>query len=159
MKRSSFFLVFFILSTTVYAFNQSMELKGIRTVNVMVADLSGDLVNDGVETETLAATLAVALRKAGLTVLPQGHYDSTVPTISLQISDIKEPNGRFYATDVVLACLDNVYNNRTAGPFSAVIWSNDVLQLLGMIDVSRVVEGEKRLIDIFLADYAAANSQ
>ena len=150
MKRSGFFLVFFVLSTAVFAFNQSIELKGIKTVNVVVADLADDLVKDGVEKETLATTLELALRKAGLTVLTQGQYDGTVPTVSLWVSDIKEPNGRFYATDVVLACLDNVYNNRTAGPFSAIIWSKNVLQLLGVIDLSRVVEGEKKLIDIFL---------
>ena len=112
------FLGFFRRSLdTVFAFNQSMELKGIKTVNVVVADLSDDLVKDGVEKETLAATLELALKKAGLTVLAQGQYDGTVPTISFQVSDIKEPNGRFYATDIVLACLDNVYNNRTVGPF------------------------------------------
>jgi len=55
-----------------------------------------------------------------------------------------------------LACLDNVYNNRTAGPFSAIIWSKNVLQLLGVIDLSRVVEGEKKLIDMFLTDYAGS---
>jgi len=159
MKRSGFFFVFFILSTTVFAFNQSIELKGIRTVNVVVANLSDNLVKDGIERETLATTLELALRKAGLTVLTEGQYDGTVPTISLQVSDIKEPNGRFYATDVVLACLDNVYNNRMAGPFDAIIWSKDVLQLLGVIDLSRVVEGEKMVIDMFLNDYAQASSQ
>ena len=159
MTRFGFFLVFVVLSTTAFAFNQSIELKGVKTVNVVVADLSDNLVKDGVEKETLATTLELALRKAGLTVLTRGQYDGTVPTISLQVSDIKEPNGRFYATDVVLACLDNVYNNRTAGPFNAIIWSKDVLQLLGKIDLSRVVEGEKNLIDIFLTDYAQANSQ
>jgi hypothetical protein len=159
MKRSGFFFVFFVLSTTVFAFNQSIELKGIRTVNVVVANLSDNLVKDGIERETLATTLELALRKAGLTVLTEGQYDSTVPTISLQVSDIKEPNGRFYATDVVLACLDNVYNNRIAGPFDAIIWSKDVLQLLGVIDLSRVVEGEQMVIDMFLNDYAQAGSQ
>ena len=74
MKRSVFFLAFLVLSTNLFAFNQSMELKGIRTVNVMVAGLSDDLVNDGVEKETLAATLTIALRKAGLTVLSQGRH-------------------------------------------------------------------------------------
>ena len=159
MTRFGFFLVFFALSTTVFAFNQALELKGIKTVNVVVADLSEDLVKDGVEKETLAAILEVPLREAGLTILTQDQYDSTVPTISLQVSDIKEPNGRFYAADVVLSCLDNVYNNRTAGPFDAIIWSKDVLQLLGVIDLGRVVEAEKKLIDIFLNDYAQANSQ
>src|SRR5208283_5572457 len=157
MKRSGFFLVFFILSTTVFAFNQSIELKGIRTVNVVVANLSDDLVKDGIEKETLATTLELALSKAGLTVLTEGQYDGTVPTISLQVSDIKEPNGRFYATDVVLACLDNVYNNRTSGPFVAAIWSKDVLQLLGVIDLSRLVEAERKLIEMFLTDYIQAN--
>jgi hypothetical protein len=159
MKRSGLFFVFFVLTTTVFAFNQSMELKGIKTVNVVVADLSDDLVRDGVGKQTLAATLELALAKAGLIALPQGQYDGTVPTISLQVSDIKEPNGRFYAIDVVLSCLDNVYDNRTAGPISAAIWSKDVLQLLGVIDLSRVVKGEKTLIDMFLADYVEASSQ
>ena len=159
MIRSGFFLVFFVLSTTVFAFNQAMELKGIKKVNVVVADLSNELRKDGVEEGTLATTLELDLRKAGLIVFTQAQYDGTVPTISLRISDIKEPNGRFYATDVVMACLDDVYNNRTAGPFRAVIWSKDVLQLLGVIDVSRVVEAEKKLIDMFLADYQHANSQ
>jgi hypothetical protein len=158
MKRSGFFLAFIVLSTTLFAFNQSMELKGIKKVNVVVADLSDDLVTDGIEKESLATTLELPLRKAGLTVLTRDQYDGTVPTISLQVSDIKEPNGRFYAADIVLACFDNVYNNRTAGPFSAIIWSNDILQLLGVIDLSRVVEGEKKLIDMFLTDYARANS-
>jgi hypothetical protein len=159
MKRSGFFLVFIVLSTTVFAFNQSIELKGIKKVNVVVADLSDDLVKDGVERGSLATTLELALRKAGLIVLTQDQYDSTVPTISLRISDIKEPSGRFYTTDIVLACFDNVYSNRMAGPFSAMIWSKDILQLLGVIDLSRVVEGEKKLIDIFLTDYAQAISQ
>lgn len=152
-------MVFFGLSTAAFAFNQSAELKGIKTVNVVVADLSDDLVKDGVEKETLITTLEAALGKAGLIVLPQGQFGGTVPTISLQVSDIREPNGRFYATDIVLACLDNVYNNRTAGPLVAAVWSKDVLQLLGSIDLKRVVEGEKTLIDMFLADYAEAISQ
>ena len=160
MKRVGFFLVFFVLTTGVFAFNQSIELKGIKTVNVAVANLSDDLVKDGVDKEALATTLELALRKAGLSVLTQDQHDGTVSTISLQVSDIKEPNGRFYATDVSLACFDNVYNNRRiAGPFSTIIWSKDVLQLLGVIDLSRVIEGEKKLIDIFLTDYAQAISQ
>jgi hypothetical protein len=158
MKRSGFFLAFFAFLTTVFAFSQSMELTGIKTVNVAVADLSDDLVKNGVEKATLVTTLELALEKAGLTVLAQGQYDGTVPTISFQVSDIKEPNGRFYATDVVLTCLDNVYNNRTAGPFRAIIWSKDALQLLGVIDLSRVLQGEKKLIEMFLTDYAQANS-
>ena len=158
MKRTGF-LVCFVLSATVFAFTQSMELKGMTTVNVMVADLSDELVKDGVEKESLASTLELLLGKAGLTVLRQDRYDGAAPTLSLQVSDIKEPNGRFYAIDIVLACLDNVYNNRTAGPFSAIIWSKDLLQLLGAIDLSRVVEGEKKLIEMFLTDYAQANSQ
>jgi hypothetical protein len=158
MKRLGFFFVFFLFSMTVFAFNQSIELKGIKKVNVVVADLSDNLVKDGVEKESLATTLELALKKAGLTVLTQDQYDGTVPTVSVQVSDIKEPNGRFYAADVVLACLDNVYNNRTAGPFAAIIWSKDILQLLGVIDLSRVLEGEKKLIDMFLTDCAQANS-
>jgi hypothetical protein len=158
MKRSGFFLVFFILSTTVFAFNQPLELKGIKTVNVAVSDLSNDLVKDRVDKESLANTLELALRNAGLTVLTQGQFDGTVPTISLQVSDVKEPNGRFYATDISLACFDNVYNNITAGPFSAIIWSKDVLQLLGVVDLSRVLEGEKKLINMFLSDYTQGNS-
>jgi hypothetical protein len=152
-------LVFFILSTTVFALNQPTELKGINTVNVAVADLSDALVKDGVEKETLATTLELALRKAGLTTLPEGQCDGTLPTISLHVSGIKEPNGRFYATEVSLACFDNVYDNRTAGPFSAIIWSKDELQLLGVIDLSRVVEAEKKLVGMFLSDYAQGNSQ
>ncbi|HKM53517.1 MAG TPA: hypothetical protein VJY33_08900, partial [Isosphaeraceae bacterium] len=147
MMRSGLFLVFFLLTTTLFAFSQSIELKGIKTVNVAVAELSDDLVQDGVEKEVLTTTLELALRRAGLTVLTQPQYDGTVPTISLQVSAIKEPNGRFYATDVVLTCLDNVYDNRTAGPFSASIWSKDVLQLLGVIDLSRLVEAERKLIE------------
>ena len=159
MKRPGFSLVFFIVATTVFAFNQPLDLKGIRTVNVTVADLSDDLVKDGVEKEALAAILDKALREAGLVVLAQDQYRGTVPTVSLRVSDIKEPNGRFFATHIALDCLDNVYNSRTAGPFSAIIWSNDVLQLLGAIDLDRVVEAEKTLIDLFLADYAHANQQ
>jgi len=159
MKRFGFFLVFFDLSTTVFAFNQAIELKGIKTVNVVVADLSDDLVKDGIEKETLAATLDVPLREAGLTIHTQDQYDSIVPTIFLQVSDIKEPNGRFYAADIVLSCVDNVYNNRIAGPFDAMIWSKNVLQLLGVVNLGRVVEGEKKLIDMFLNEYAQANSQ
>ena len=155
--RSGLFLVFFLLTTTLFAFSQSIELKGIKTVNVAVAELSDDLVQDGVEKEVLTTTLELALRRAGLTVLTQPQYDGTVPTISLQVSAIKEPNGRFYATDVVLTCLDNVYDNRTAGPFSASIWSKDVLQLLGVIDLSRLVEAERKLIEMFLTDYIQAN--
>ena len=151
-------MVFFILSTTVFAFNQPSELKGIKTVNVAVSDLSNDLVKDRVDKESLANTLELALRNAGLTVLTQDQYDGTVPTISLRVSDVKEPNGRFYATDLSLACFDNVYNNRTAGPFSAIIWSKDVLQLLGVVDLSRVLEGEKKLISTFLSDYTQGNS-
>ena len=148
-----------MLTATVSAFNQSTELKGIKRINVVVASLSDDLVRDGVEKQALAATLELALAKAGLVVLPQDQYDGTVPTVSLQVSDIKEPNGRFYAIDVVLSCLENVYDNRTAGPFSAAIWSKDVLQLLGAIDLSRVMKGEKTLIDMFVADYGEASSR
>jgi hypothetical protein len=152
MKRIGFLLAFFILSTTVFALNQSAELKGIKTVNVKVAVLP-----DGVEEETLRTTLELALTTAGLTVLPQDQYSDTVPTIILRVSSIKEPGGRFYATDIALACLDNVSNQRMLSVFSAVIWSNDVLQLLGVIDSSRIIEGERKLIDLFLNDYLQAN--
>jgi hypothetical protein len=110
---------------------------------VVVSDLPDDLVKDGVEKKSLATTLELALRKAGLNVLMRDQYDGTVPTISLQFSDIKEPNGRLHATDIGLACLDNVCNNRTAGPFNAIIWLMDVLQPSGVIDLNRVVESEK----------------
>ena len=157
MKGLGFLFAFFFFSTAAFAIDQSVGLKGITTVNVMVADLSDDPVKDGVEKETLTATLELALRMAGLTVLTQGQYDDTVPTIILRVSAIKEPNRRFYATDIILACLDNLSNPRTTRMFSAEIWSNDLLQLLGIVNLSRVVEGEKKLINLFLDDYSKAN--
>jgi len=159
MRWSAVFLVFLFLAASAFGFNQSTDLKGIRTVNVVVGDLPDDLITNGVEKETLATTLELALKKAGLTVLARDQYDGTVPTLSLDVSEIKEPHGRFFATDIVLACLDNVYNNRIAGPFDAVIWSRDVLQLLGVVDSSRIVAGEQNLIDMFVSDYAPANPQ
>ena len=157
MKRLAFLLAFFLLSTAAFALNQSIELKGIKTVNVMVSVLPDDLVNDRVDKEALTTTLKLAAKTAGLTVLSQGQYDDTIPTISLRVSAIGEPNGRFYATGIVLECLDNVYNNRIAGPFTAIIWTRNLLQLLGKVDLSRVPEGEKKLIDLLLNDYVAAN--
>lgn len=157
MKGLAFLVFFFILSTTAFALNQSLELKGIKTVNITVADVSDDLVKDGVDSETVRTTLEAALRGAGLTVLPRDHYDDAHPTITVQVSSIKEPNGRFYAADIVLACLENVSDRRTAGMFSAIIWTRDLLQLLGKVDLGRVVEGEKKLIDLFLEDYLQAN--
>lgn len=157
MKWSCCFVAFFMLATTAFSLNQPGELKGIRTVNVMVADLSDDLVNDGVEKVALASTLELALRTAGLTVLTQGQYSDAVPTITLQVSVIKEPKGRFFATDIVLTCMENVSDTRTAGMFSAIIWTRDLLQLLGKIDLGRVVDGEKKLADLFLKDYLLAN--
>lgn len=157
MKWIASLLVFSFLSTTVFALDQSVALKGIQTVNVMVADLSDDLIKDGVEKETVRTTLELALRTAGLTILSQDQYTDTIPTITLRVLAIKEPNGRFYATDIALVCSDNVSNPRIPAIFSAVIWSNNVLQLLGKVDLSRVVEGEKKLIDLFLNDYLEAN--
>lgn len=110
-----------------------------------------------VDRGALVTTLEDALKDAGIAVLQQGQSSDTVPTISLHVSVIKEPNGRFFATDTVLACFDNVSNSRTAGQFSAIIWSKDVLQLLGMVDTRRVLEAEKTLIDLFLSDYRRAN--
>jgi hypothetical protein len=157
MKSLCFLSAFFLLSTTAFALNQFLELKSIKTVNVIVADLSDNLVRDGVTNDEVRATLELALRATGLTVLTQGQYDDTVPTITLRVSSIKEPNGRFYASDIVLACLDNVSNGRMLGPFTAVIWTRDLLQLLGKVDLSRIVDGEKQLIDLFLNDYLKAN--
>jgi len=159
MKGSAFFLSFLILSTTAFAFDQPLELKGIKTINAAVADLSDNLLKAGVEKEDLSKTLELALRDAGLTVFTEGQYSGTVPTISLRVSAIQQPDGRLYATDIELACFDNVYNNRTAGPFTAIIWSKDVLQLLGKVDLSRLVDAEKKLIDMFLTDYLQANSR
>ncbi len=157
MKGPGFLLAFLLLSTTAFAFNLPTDLRGIKKVNVMVADLPDDFVKAGVEKEALAATLQAALEAAGLTVRAQGQYEGTAPTVSLQVSAVSTPNGRFSATDIVLDCLDNVYNTRTAGPFVAVIWSRDVLQLLGAVDSGRVIDGEKKLIDMFLSDYSQAN--
>ena len=157
MKGPGFFLVFLALSTTAFAFNQPAELKGIKTVNVMIADLSDDLISDGVDKEALRTTLELALTTAGIAVLSRDQFDDTVPTIALRVSEIKEPNGRFYAATVALACLDNVSNSRILGPFSAAIWARDELLLLGKVDLSRVASGEKQLVDLFLNDYKAAN--
>lgn len=157
MKAFGFSLLFLILSTAAFALNQSAELKGIKTVRITVSDLSDDLVRDGVEKESIRTTLEVGLRAAGLNVLAQDHYDDAAPTITVRVSAIREPSGRFYATDIVLECVDNVSSSRIVGPFSAAIWSNDLLGLLGKLDLSKVVEGEKKLIDLFLNDYSEAN--
>jgi hypothetical protein len=153
------FLAFAVLSMPVFAFNQPTELQGIKTVNVMVADLPGELLSAGVSKDALEATLESALTAAGLSVLSQGQFVGTVPTISLRVSAIREPNGRFYATDIVLDCMDNVTSRRTAGAFDALIWSKDVLQLLGAIDIGRIADGEKKLVSMFLTDYAQANQK
>ena len=123
----------------------------------MVFDLSDDLLRDGVQMQSIRTTLEAGLTAAGLNVLAQDQYDDTAPTITVRVSAIREPNGRFYAIDIVLACVDNVSSSRIAGPFSAAIWSHDVLELLGKVDLSRVVEGEKKLVDLFLNDYLEAN--
>lgn len=157
MRGVGFLLAFLTLSTTSFALNQPEDIKGITTVNVTVADLSDDLVSDGVDKEAVRTILERALKTAGITVLPQDQYDDTVPTVSVQISAIKEPSGRFSAIDIILACLDNVTNNRIAGPFHAVIWTRNLFQLLGKVDLSRVMEGEQSLIDLFLNDYQEAN--
>ena len=148
-----------VVSTTAFALNQSGELKGIKTVHAVVFDLSDDLVRDGVQEERIRTTLEAGLTAAGLNVLAQDQYDDTAPTITVRVSAIREPSRRFYAIDIVLACVDNVSNSRIVGPFSAAIWSNDVLELLGKVDLSRVVEGEKKLVDLFLKDYLEANPQ
>jgi len=150
-------LALLVVSTSAFAFNLSTDLKGIATVNVMVADLPDELIKSGVEKAALGTTLEDALKGAGLAVLEQGHYADTVQTITLHVSVVREPNGRFFATDTVLACFDNVSNRRAAGEFSALVWSKDVLQLLGMVDTRRVLEAEKKLIDLFLSDYQRAN--
>ncbi len=159
MTKFLSFLAFAVLSMPVFAFNQPTELRGIKTVNVMVADLPGELLSAGVSKDALAATLESALTAAGLSVLPQGQFAGTAPTITLRVSAIREPNGRFYATDIVLDCMDNVTSRRTAGAFDALIWSKDVLQLLGAIDIGRIAGGEKKLISMFLTDYAQANQK
>jgi len=131
----------------------------MTTVNVMVADLPDFLAANGVDKDALATTLEDALRAAGLRVLSQEEYADTVPTVSLQVSAVKQPVGRLFAADIVLDCLDNVSSMRTAGVFSAIIWSRDVLQLVGAVDQARIMDGEKKLIDIFLGDYAQANQK
>jgi hypothetical protein len=157
MKWFGCLLVFFILSTTPFVIAQSVVLKDIKTVNVTVAPLSDDLINDGVTLDAVRNALDIGLRTVGLTVLSQGQYQDTVPTITLRVLAIKEPNGRFYATDIILACLDNVTNLRTKRMFTATIWSNDLLQLLGIVDLNRVLEGENKLLDMFIDDYLKAN--
>ena len=95
----------------------------------------------------------------GLTVLSQGEYADTVPTVSLEVRAIKPPDGRIYAADIVLDCLDNVSSRQTTGVFTAIIWSKNVLALLGAVDQGRIMDGEKKLIEMFLGDYAQANQK
>ncbi len=155
MKRIVSLLAFIFLCTGAFALNQLLELKGITTVNVVVADLPEDLVAAGVTIDGVRTALESALGTAGLTVLLPDLGRSTVPTINLRVSSVKE--GRFTAIDLVLSCLDNVSNGRVLGPFSAIIWTRDVLLFLGKVDEDRVVAGEKRLVDLFLSDYREAN--
>lgn len=157
MKKPLFLLVFLAFAAPAFAFNQPTELCGITTVNVTVADLPRDLTAKGVTKDALAASLEAALQKAGISVLPSDSRSDTVPTISLRMTAVGTPNGRFFATDIVLECLDNVSSRRTAGEFEAVIWSNDVLQLLGEIDLSRITQGEQTLVGLFLRDYRQSN--
>jgi len=157
MKKSIFFLVLLLPATVALAFNQPTELNRIKTVNVVVGDLPEELVANGAQKEILVTTLEDALKTAGLTVLGQGRFSDTVPTVSLRVSALRPPNGRFFALDVVLDLLDNVSSSRTAGMFGAIVWSKDVLQLLGTTDLGRIVEAEKKLVDEFLTDYAQAN--
>ena len=159
MKNTFLLAVFVVLSTAAFAFNQPTELRGITTVNVMVADLPDVLSANGVGKDALASALEEALRAAGLTVLSQGEYADTVPTVSLEVRAIKPPDGRIYAADIVLDCLDNVSSRRTAGVFTAIIWSKNVLALLGAVDQGRIMDGEKKLIEMFLGDYAQANQK
>ena len=157
MKSAGFLLAFLVLSATAFALNQPEDIKGIQTVNVTVADLSDDLVSDGVDKEAVRTALERALETAGITVLPPDQYNDTMPTVSVRISAIREPSGRFSAIDIVLACLDNVSSSRIAGPFHAIIWTRNLFQLLGKVDLGRVMEGEQSLIDLFLNDYREAN--
>ncbi len=155
MKRTIFLPVFLLLAATAFAFNLPTDLRGIKTVNVMVAGLSDELVQAGVDRDALAAALQDALKKAGLATLTQGQFTDTVPTVSLQVTAVK--GGRFFATDVVLSCVDNVYGRSAAGPITAAVWSKDVLQLLGAVDLKRVLDAENGLLEMFLSDYAQGN--
>jgi hypothetical protein len=157
MKGTGVIFGLLFLSTTAFALDQNVALKGITTVNIMVSDLSDDLLKDSVSVDYISRTLELGLRSVGLTALSASQYDITVPTVTLRVLSIKEPDGRFYATNTVLASVDNVSNLRTPGIFTATIWSNDLLRLLGRVDIARVIEGEKQLIDLFLNNYSQAN--
>ena len=113
-------------------------------------------MNAGVLKDALAAGLEGALKSGGLTVLPGAPTD-TVPTVSLSVSAARVPDGRIYAMEIVLACQDNVTSRRTPGRLAAVIWSRDVLSLLGAVDQARVAASEKTLVDLFVSDWLVAN--
>ncbi len=153
MKPLALLVAFLAAAPAVFAFNQATDLRGITTVQAAVADLPQDLVTAGVHREVLAAQLAEALRSGGLTVLAGDSARGTVPTVLLRVSAARAPDGRIYAVDVAVDCLDNVSSRRAAGEFAAVVWSRDVLSLLGAINDARFAASEKTLVDLFLADW------
>ena len=160
MKNTFLLAVFVVVSTAAFAFNQPTELRGITTVNVMVADLPDVLSANGVGKDALASALEDGF--AGSRARLSFRRVSTLtrfPRFPWRSAQESRPTAESMRRTLSLTAWTYVSSRRTAGVFTAIIWSKNVLALLGAVDQGRIMDGEKKLIEMFLGDYAQANQK
>ena len=152
-------------ATPQYQFLTEREvLRGVRSVYVLIEDLSEDAMDAGLTQGTLQTDVEVKLRTAGITVASDENrwLAENIPNITLYVNAniMKAAYTPNYAVNISVEVWDLVILYRDGNPYftTATIWSGAGLGLYGenwVRDDSR--QKIKDYVDEFINDYLAEN--
>ena len=150
-----------------FIFEDADALKGIKSFEIKISDLSSDAIKEGLTAGKLKTDVEVKLRVAGIRVVNFGDKSTltpdSIPTnmLHVDIDALKHKELGLYAIAIQIRVLDIVTFERQGKKYTAIatpIWYVGTLGLLGsnnFVDDTR--DAAKDLIDQLINDYLKAN--
>ena len=143
----------------VFADDDNM-LRGLKGVNVMVADLRPEIERSGLSKTQIQTDVELKLRMAGIKVLSEEEYLSVpgFPHLYVRIAGFKAEAIRHYVFSVSVELMQEVYLVRTAPDFTeygAVTWSHSIVGISPKLGTIRA--GVKDMVDRFIKAYLSVN--
>jgi hypothetical protein len=165
MKKLLVVFVFLMLFTTnVFAQSEREKetLRGLRGAKVLVENINGEIIQEGLTVDKVQVEVELRLRKAGVRVLSTEEWLRAPgsPMLYVNLNIFKSgPEKEFIVYGLSLSLEQDVWLTRLDKPLTvrAATWSGSSVGVMGRNRLFDVREPIGEQVDKFINDYLAVN--
>jgi hypothetical protein len=139
---------------------QTANLKGLKAVGVIVAELSTDLVRGGIIQDDLKTDTEMRLKQSGIRVLSGRERLQTPgrPYLYISIASVCQGSTKSCSVDVGVRLMEDIQLERDSDVrTNAAVWRRDVLTIIEKKNLDRVRGLVSELVEQFKTAVRSAN--